>query len=67
MKIAVAVDEDLLLDAVQWTGVPDYAELVRLAVVTLVQREVSRRLWEQGHLADRRESSTPRGGRSVKH
>ncbi len=54
MKITVAVDEELLREAAEWTGSSDYSDLVRQSLVTLIQKEVSRHMWEQGYLADRR-------------
>ena len=44
MRTTISLDDELLADAQEYTGVKEKSALVRLALEALVQREAARRL-----------------------
>jgi len=44
MRATVSIDDDLLTDAKNYTGMPETPTLVRMALEALIQREAGRRL-----------------------
>lgn len=48
MHITLAIDDELLATAEQYTGIQDCSALVHAALTALVQREAARRLARRG-------------------
>lgn len=48
MRTTVTIDDDLLAEAVEYSGIPERSELIRHALKMLVAREASRRLARLG-------------------
>jgi Arc/MetJ family transcription regulator len=44
MRTTIALDEELIRQAQQYTGIKEKAALIKLALTQLVQREAARRL-----------------------
>jgi Arc/MetJ family transcription regulator len=44
MRTTIALDEELIRQAQQYTGITEKATLIKLALTQLVQREAARRL-----------------------
>jgi len=44
MRTTIALDEELIRQAQQYTGITEKAALIKLALTQLVQREAARRL-----------------------
>ena len=44
MRTTIALDDDLIRQAQQYTGITEKAALIRMALTQLVQREAARRL-----------------------
>ena len=59
MRTTIALDEDLLRQAEQYTGITEKAALVREALVRLVRNEAARRLAALGG-SDRKAKAAPR-------
>jgi Arc/MetJ family transcription regulator len=51
MRTTLALDDDLIRTAQEFTGVQEKAALVRLALTTLIQNEAARRLAALGGTA----------------
>ncbi len=48
MRTTIVLDDDLIADAQELTGISEKSALVRVALQTLVQREAARRLARLG-------------------
>jgi Arc/MetJ family transcription regulator len=48
MRTTVTLDEELLKDAEEYTGIKERATLIRLGLEALIQREAARRLARMG-------------------
>lgn len=48
MRTTITIDDDLLADAQEYTGIKEKTALVREALTALVQREAARRLARMG-------------------
>lgn len=48
MRTTVTIDDDLLRDAEEYTGIKEKSALVREALTALIQREAARRLAKMG-------------------
>lgn len=59
MRTTIALDEDLLRQAAQYTGITEKAALVREALTRLVRNEAARRLAALGG-SDRKAKAAPR-------
>ena len=59
MRTTIALDEDLLRQAEQYTGITEKAALVREALTRLVRNEAARRLAALGG-SDRKAKAAPR-------
>jgi Arc/MetJ family transcription regulator len=44
MRTTVTLDDELMADAMEFTGIADKSALIRLAFVALLEKEASRRL-----------------------
>lgn len=48
MRATISIDDELLVEARKYTGVPETPTLVRMALEALIQREAGRRLARLG-------------------
>jgi len=59
MRTTIALDDELIRQAQQYTGITEKAALIKMALTQLVQREAARRLAALGG-SDPRATAAPR-------